>query len=90
MKSLLLLREFNMRVLILFIFIPFLLLSQDITFEDFFEDYTMRVDYYHTGDANEEFISIDQIYKQGIWAGTIKNLIDPFNMGKYFLIHEKR
>ena len=85
MKSLLLLREFNMRVLILFIFIPFLLLSQDITFEDFFEDYTMRVDYYHTGDANEEFISIDQIYKQGIWAGTIKNLIDPFNMGKYFL-----
>lgn len=73
-----------MRVLFLFFFFPFFLLSQDIKFENYFENQTMRVDYYHTGDADDEFISIDQIYKQGVWAGTVNNLIDPFDLGKYF------
>ena len=78
-----------MRTLILFILIPFILLCQDIQFEDYFENATMRVDYYHTGDADEEFIAIDQIYKQSIWSGTVNNLIDPFDLGKYLLkIHD--
>ncbi len=74
-----------MKTIVLFILIPFILLCQDVQFEDYFEDATMRIDYYHTGDANEEFIAIDQIYKQGIWAGTVTNLIDPFDLGKYLL-----
>ena len=74
-----------MRNLILFILIPFILLCQDIPFDDYFENATMRIDYYHTGDANVEFIAIDQIYKQGIWAGTTTNLHDPFDLGKYFM-----
>ena len=74
-----------MRTLYLFILIPFILVSQNIKFDDYFENTTMRVDYYHTGDAEEDFIAIDQIYKQGIWAGTINNLIDPFDLGKYLL-----
>ena len=72
-------------ILILFVFlIPCLLLSQNsIQFNDYFLDKTMRIDYYHIGDAKEEIITIDQIYQQGIWAGNPKNLIDPFNNGKY-------
>jgi len=74
-----------MHLRILFILLPVWLSAQPVTFDNYFENSTMRVDYYHTGDADEGFISIDQIYKQGPWAGTITNLIDPFDLGKYFL-----
>jgi len=74
-----------MRLIILFLMLPLFLLGQQIEFDDYFLNSTMRVDYYHTGDADEDIISVDQIYKQGIWAGSTKNLIDPFNIGKYCL-----
>lgn len=63
-----------------------LLLSQTpLKFERFFLDQTLRIDYYHVGDAAEEIITIDQIYRQGVWAGNPKQLIDPFNTGRYFI-----
>ncbi len=69
---------------ILLFLIPCLIFSQQtINFDDYFVDKTMRIDYFHVGDARTEFITIDQIYQQGIWAGNPKNLIDPFNNGKY-------
>ena len=72
-------------VLILFLF-PILLLGQsDINYDDFFIDKTMRIDYYHTGDAKIEIITIDKIYEQGMWAGSQKNLIDLFNNGCYYI-----
>ncbi len=52
-------------------------------FDKFFLDKTMRVDFYHAGDAKEEFISLDRVYQQGIWAGSRHNLIDRFNLGRY-------
>ena len=73
----------NILILTLII-IPFLLFSQSgIKFDDYFVNKTMRIDYYHIGDAKEEFITIDQIYQQGTWAGNPNKLIDPFNNGKY-------
>jgi len=53
------------------------------TFNKYFIDETMRIDYYHIGDDNDEFITLDQIYKYGIWAGSRKNLIDNLNLGRY-------
>jgi hypothetical protein len=65
--------------------IPVSLFSQqNINFEDFFIDKTMRIDYYHIGDAKEEIITIDHIYQYGIWAGSRKSLIDRFNNGSYY------
>ena len=52
-------------------------------FDQYFIDGTMRIDYFHIGDANEEIITVDQVYEQGIWAGSLHNLIDPFNNGRY-------
>lgn len=52
-------------------------------FEDYFFDKTMRVDYFHIGDAKEETITIDRIYVQGTWAGSKKNLIDSLDYGRY-------
>ncbi len=53
------------------------------TFNKFFIDETMRIDYYHIGDASDEFITLDQIYKYGIWAGSRVHLIDEMNLGRY-------
>lgn len=54
-------------------------------FERWFIDATMRIDYFHTGDADEETVSLDQVYVQGSWAGSLTNLADPFDNGRYFI-----
>ncbi|MFC1628739.1 M64 family metallopeptidase [Gemmatimonadota bacterium] len=59
--------------------------QQSGDFEQWFTDATMRIDYYHTGDADEEAFSLDQVYVQGPWAGSLTNLVDPFDNGKYYI-----
>ncbi len=54
-------------------------------FDAYFIDATMRVDYFMTGDAHEEVITVDRIYRQSIWAGNPNTLLDPFNNGKYYV-----
>ena len=58
--------------------------AQNINFNTYFTDQTMRIDYYHIGDAKTELVTLDQVYKYGIWAGSTKNLIDNFNNGAYY------
>jgi IgA Peptidase M64/Peptidase M64 N-terminus len=55
-----------------------------VPFEQFFENASMRIDYYHIADAQSEMITLDKIYRQGIWAGSKRNLIDQFNQGRYY------
>lgn len=52
-------------------------------FSSFFEDKTMRIDYYHSGDKNNEFYSLDQCYIEPYYGGSKTNLVDQFNYGKY-------
>lgn len=52
-------------------------------FERYFLDKTMRVDLYHVGDKNGEFLTIDRILREGVWAGNPASLIDPLNNGRY-------
>ena len=52
-------------------------------FDAWFVDKTLRVDYFHTGSASSETFALDQVYDQGLWAGTRSHLIDPFNLGRY-------
>ncbi len=58
--------------------------AQAINYNNFFTDQTMRIDYYHIGDATSEIVTIDQIYQYGIWAGNLNNTIDNFNNGAYY------
>ncbi len=55
------------------------------TFNRYFEDATLRVDYVHMGDAQEEWIAIDRLVRTDTWGGSLVNLVDPFNNGKYFI-----
>lgn len=71
-------------VIALVLLLPGILFAQEKpVFDDYFIDKTMRVDYFHVGDAKEETITIDRVYEQGIWAGSTQNLIDPLNYGRY-------
>ena len=54
-------------------------------FEKFFKDSTLRIDYYHIGDHQSELITIDRFYLLKFWSGTKSKLIDPFDIGKYYI-----
>ncbi|HEX5874708.1 MAG TPA: M64 family metallopeptidase [Pyrinomonadaceae bacterium] len=45
---------------------------------------TMRLDYYHTGDATQEVFSIDRVVIEPLpWPGNPAQAIDSSNLGKY-------
>ncbi|HKE57678.1 MAG TPA: IgA Peptidase M64 [Pyrinomonadaceae bacterium] len=46
---------------------------------------TMRVDYYHTGDATKEMFSLDRVVIEPLpWPGSLDQAIDKSNLGRYF------
>ena len=49
-----------------------------INFKDYFEDKTLRLDYFHTGDKENDFYSIDELIEEPYWGGSKVNLIDKF------------
>ena len=60
-------------------------LQQDQTpFDRYFTNKSMRIDYFHTGDAIAETVEIDQIYRYDSWAGSLNNLVDQLNYGAYY------
>ncbi len=70
----------------LFICLSTLAISQDLeTFEKYFEDSTLRIDYIHSGNASTENITVVEKTKYGNWSGSRKNLVDHFNNGAYYL-----
>jgi hypothetical protein len=57
--------------------------SDAATFDTFFEDKTMRVDYFHSGTATEEHLALDRAVSDGPWAGNRVHLVDSLNLGKF-------
>lgn len=45
---------------------------------------TMRLDYFHTGNAVEERFALDGVVLEGSWPGPLNRMIDDTNLGKYF------
>ena len=46
---------------------------------------TMRVDYYHSGNAEREMFSVDRVVIEPLpWPGDLSQTIDNSNLGKYF------
>ncbi|MCU4173601.1 M64 family metallopeptidase [Carboxylicivirga sp. N1Y90] len=70
-----------------YLFTLTLLLTCTISFgqyDQYFTDATMRLDFNHVGNADEEHIAFDQMVNDGIWAGSKTILIDELRLGKYF------
>jgi len=60
------------------------LVQAEPVFNEHFLDETLRIDYYHTGNSEEEIISLDQLWRQGIWSGSRLHLLDDLNLGRYY------
>lgn len=54
-------------------------------FDKWFTGQTLRFDYYHSGTADEEHISLDQIRLETDWSGSRVNLQDDLYLGLYRL-----
>jgi len=72
-----------MMKLILFLIISVTVAYSQIQFEDYFENKTLRLDYYHTGDSVNHYYSFDELIEEPYWGGSKVNLIDQFNYGRY-------
>jgi hypothetical protein len=72
------------------LFIAFLLISinvfPQINFDDYFQNKTLRLDYYHTGDSTNDSYSVDELIEEPFWGGSKVNLLDKFDYGKYEFI----
>jgi len=69
-------------------FLPFLIIIASLqsyaSFDQWFTDKTLRVDYYHTGKSDMEMYSIDQVKAEPFWGGSKTTLIDTLNYGEYY------
>jgi hypothetical protein len=54
-------------------------------FERYFTAKTMRIDLCHTGTAQSETYSLDEVREEPYWAGNPRNLIDTLNLGTEIL-----
>jgi len=54
------------------------------SFDEWFLNKTLRIDYYHTGNSVKETYSIDQVKAEPFWGGSHTWLIDTLNYGEYY------
>jgi hypothetical protein len=66
----------------LLLIVPFLSFSQS-EFQQYFKDQSLRFDFLLGGNSSTEKVYPEQFKIEKFWAGSKKNLIDPFNYGNY-------
>ncbi len=54
-------------------------------FERYFTGELLRIDYFHYGSKNQEEVVLDQMYKEPLWPGSRRSLIDTLNLGIYLV-----
>ncbi|MCP4452146.1 MAG: hypothetical protein GY809_11840 [Planctomycetes bacterium] len=66
-----------------------LALAQAIDFDTYFEDATLRIDYFHTANATYDEIALDQFSVTKTWAGNPKRLLPATENGRYVIkVHD--
>lgn len=73
-----------MKIRIFFSALLFILLSHfhvQAQFEKYFLEKTLRFDYYHCGNHNEESYFFDELKEEPYWAGSKKTLLDTTGYG---------
>lgn len=54
-----------------------------INFDEYFENKTLRIDYFETGNKETEIFSIDKLIEEPYWGGSKVNLVDTLFFGLY-------
>jgi len=69
-------------------FLPILLIlfcfETYASFDEWFTNKTLRIDYFHTGNSETEIYSIDQAKAEPFWGGSQTALIDTLNYGEFY------
>jgi hypothetical protein len=55
-------------------------------FSTWFQDRTLRLDFYHTGTKAEETFSLGHIREEGPWPGSRASLLDESGLGDYMIV----
>ena len=55
------------------------------TFEKYFEKKTLRIDFALSGNAQSQSAAIQKLREEPVWGGPVKNLIDTFGYGGYYV-----
>jgi hypothetical protein len=71
-----------MKLISFFLLLVSIAYSQ-VKFDDYFENKTLRFDYFHTGTKDSNSYSFDELIEEPYWGGSKVNLIDKFNYGRY-------
>lgn len=66
---------------IITMFLLALVATSTAQFGKYFENKTLRFDYYHSGSVEAEYVMPDEMALEGKWAGPRTHLIDPFDYG---------
>ncbi len=70
------------------LFLFFLMLtavSVQAQFSKFFENKSLRMDYYHSGTDTSEFYTFDELIEEPYWGGSHINLVDTMHYGNYYV-----
>jgi len=70
------------KLLLLVVLLGVCTAQTQIKFSDYFENKTLRIDYYRIGGAKGETTVIDKVLKYGEWYGNPDQVISPFQMGR--------
>ena len=71
---------------IIFLFaLVFFTQKSEAQFRKYFNEKTLRLDYYHCGNAETEKFYFDELIQEPYWAGSQTNLIDTKGYGTQFV-----
>ena len=74
----------------IFFFLFNILLFAQTDFDKYFENKSLRFDFYHVGNAKSEQIVFDELIEEPLWGGRKQNLTDTLNLGEYkFSVYSK-
>lgn len=72
----------KLKIILFFLLIPAITFSQ-IDFDRYFENRSLRFDFLLGDNSEEVTVYPEQIKQEPYWAGSKKNLTNPFNYGSY-------
>jgi len=71
------------KIFLLLCIVTSLSLFAQVNFNNFFENKTLRIDYYHSGNATNEYFVVDRIFIENEWSGLKTNCLDHFDYGHH-------
>ncbi|MDR2233856.1 MAG: IgA Peptidase M64 [Tannerella sp.] len=67
------------------LFVGKVMLVSQVSYNSYFEQKSLRVDFALSGDAHQQHAALQQLREEPVWGGPVKNLIDPFEYGGYLV-----